>query len=230
MIKLINNSTNRKTGAIATTYRAGGRDVFSTCPNTCALKPVDKHGSNKIDQVYLKALKSAVVRGGVSWTYSHFKGLPVNKENETVINQSTDTIKEALESFNGGKETVYTAPASMTDKVDNIDGVKLVRCPAEYNDKINCRNCGSGKPLCARLNRSYIIKFVAHGNQKKKIGVKDFKGGCYANSGHTRFAWQDTQKRNASSYSDAERLTGWVKTLPHGTFIRHHIAGDIGNE
>jgi hypothetical protein len=64
MIKLINNSTNRKTGAIATTYRAGGRDVFSTCPNTCALKPIDKHGSNKIDQVYLKALKSAVVRGG----------------------------------------------------------------------------------------------------------------------------------------------------------------------
>jgi hypothetical protein len=77
--------------------------------------------------------------------------------------------------------------------------------------------------------RGYIIKFVAHGNQKKKIGVQDFKGGCYANSGHTRFAWQDTRKRNASSYSDAERLAGWVKTLPHGTFIRHHIAGDIGN-
>ena len=154
----------------------------------------------------------------------------MNKENETIINQSTDTIKDALESFKANKETVYTAPATMTDKVDNIDGVKLVRCPAEYNEKINCRNCGSGKPLCARLKRNYIIKFVAHGNQKKKIGVQDFKGGCYANSGHTRFAWQDTKKRNASSYSDAERLTGWVKTLPHGTFIRHHIAGDIGNE
>jgi len=230
MIKLINNSTNKKTGAIATTYRAGGRDVFSTCPNTCPLKPVEKHGSNKIDQVYLKALKKAVVRGGQSWTYSHFKDIPANNKNETVINQSTDTIKDALESYQAGKETVFTAPASMADKMDNLDGVRFVRCPAEYNEKMNCRNCGSGRPLCARLKRNYIIKFVAHGNQKKKIGVNGFKGGCYANSGHTRFAWQDTQKRNKSSYTDAERLAGWVKTLPHGTFIRHHIAGDIGHE
>ena len=114
----------------------------------------------------------------------------------------------------------------MTDKVDNIQGVKFVRCPSEYNEKIKCQNCGSGKPLCARINRDYIIKFVAHGSQKKKVGKKE-QGGCYAGQGFTRFAWQDTVNRKQDR-SDPEKLTNWVKTLPYGTFIRHHVAGDIG--
>ena len=227
MLKLINSSTNRKTGNIATTYRSGAT-MYGSCPKSCALNPNTKESAKGIDKKYLTALINAVVKNGLSWTYSHFdyKKLPRNKEKKTVINYSADTLIQALNSFNDKRDTVYTAPSTMTDKVDNIQGVKFVRCPSEYNEKIKCQNCGSGKPLCARINRDYIIKFVAHGSQKKKVGKKE-KGGCYAGQGFTRFAWQDTTKRKQDR-SDHEKLTAWVKTLPYGTFIRHHVAGDIG--
>ena len=170
--------------------------MYGSCPKSCALNPNTKDSAKGIDKKYLAALLNAVVKNGLSWTYSHFdfKKLPRNKKNKTVINYSADTLIQALNSFNDKRDTVYTAPETMTDKVDNIQGVRFVRCPAEYNEKIKCQNCGSGKPLCARINRDYIIKFVAHGSQKTKVGKKE-KGGCYAGQGFTRFAWQDTTKR-----------------------------------
>ena len=226
-LKLINQSTNRKTGGIATTYRAG-ENIYATCPATCSLNPDGDNSATEIDQEYLSALRNAVAKKGQAWTYSHFDHdkIPPNEENKTVINYSADTIIQALNSFNDGRETTYTAPFSMSDKVDNIQGVKFVKCPAEDNKKVTCQNCGSGRPLCARLNRDYIIKFVAHGSQKKKVGKKE-QGGCYSGQGFTRFAWQDTVTRKQDR-PDSEKLTNWVKTLPYGTFIRHHVAGDIG--
>jgi hypothetical protein len=79
--------------------------------------------------------------------------IPDNEEKKTVINNSADTVIQALNSFNSGRETTYTAPYTMTEKVDNIQGVRFVRCPAEENKKITCQNCGSGKPLCARAKK-----------------------------------------------------------------------------
>jgi len=226
-LKLVNLSSNRKTGAIATTYRAGA-SMYSTCPASCSLNPDVDNSSNKIDKEYLNALINAVPKRGKAWTYTHFdyKEIPINQENKTVINYSADTVVQALNSFNDGHETTYTAPSTMSDKVDNINGVKFVKCPAEDNKKITCQNCGSGEPLCARIKRNYIIKFVAHGSQKKKVG-KSEKGGCYAGQGFTRFAWLDTSKQKQDR-TDAVKLTQWVKTLPYGQFVRHHIAGDIG--
>ena len=226
-LKLINQSTNRKTGGIATTYRAG-ENIYSTCPATCSLNPDGDNSATEIDQEYLSALRNAVPKGGQAWTYSHFnyKDIPDNEEKKTVINNSADTIIQALNSFNDGRETTYTAPSSMSDKVDNIQGVRFVRCPAEENEKITCQNCGSGHPLCARLNRDYIIKFVAHGSQKKKVGSNE-KGGCYAGQGFTRFAWGSTAKQ-VQEVTDAVKILKWSKERPHGTKIRHHVAGDIG--
>ena len=226
-LKLINQSTNRKTGGIATTYRAG-ENIYATCPATCSLNPDGDNSATEIDQEYLSALRNAVPKGGQAWTYSHFnyKDIPDNEEKKTVINNSADTIIQALNSFNDGRETTYTAPSSMSDKVDNIQGVRFVRCPAEENEKITCQNCGSGRPLCARLNRDYIIKFVAHGSQKKKVGSNE-KGGCYAGQGFTRFAWGSTAKQ-VQEVTDAVKILKWSKERPHGTKIRHHVAGDIG--
>jgi len=227
-LKLINQSTNRKTGGIATTYRAG-ENIYATCPATCSLNPDgDNVSAKEIDQEYLSALRNAVPKGGQAWTYSHFnyKDIPDNEKKKTVINNSADTVIQALNSFNSGRETTYTAPASMNDKVDNIQGVKFVKCPAIDNKKVTCQNCGSGRPLCARLNRDYIIKFVAHGSQKKKVGT-DQKGGCYAGQGFTRFAWGNTAKQ-VQEVTDAVKILKWSKSRPYGTMIRHHVAGDIG--
>ena len=55
-LKLINQSTNRKTGGIATTYRAG-ETIYSTCPATCSLNPDGDNSAIEIDQEYLSALK-----------------------------------------------------------------------------------------------------------------------------------------------------------------------------
>jgi hypothetical protein len=104
-----------------------------------------------------------------------------------------------------------------------------VRCPEETNpDKISCMTCGSEKPLCARHDRDYVIGFTAHGNQKNKI-ERDEKGGCYADGGNTRIWWDETADQEQKE-TDAEVLRKFVKSLPPGTILRHHIAGDIGKE
>ena len=62
--------------------------------------------------------------------------------------------------------------------------------------------------------------------KKKKVGT-DQKGGCYAGQGFTVFSWKATAKQK-QEVSDAVKLSEWVKTLPNGSMIRHHVAGDIG--
>ena len=45
MLKTVKHSGNKKTGPIAVTYRAGGHNVFATCPATCALNPQGEHAA-----------------------------------------------------------------------------------------------------------------------------------------------------------------------------------------
>ena len=55
-------------------------------------------------------------------------------------------------------------------KSNNIDGNLFVTCPAVLQDKANCSNCGNGKPLCSRKDRTnYIIGFPSHGAKKKQL-------------------------------------------------------------
>ncbi len=70
-LKLINQSSNRKTGAIATTYRAGS-SMYGSCPASCSLNPDADNSATEIDQDYLMALRKAVPKKGTAWTYSHF--------------------------------------------------------------------------------------------------------------------------------------------------------------
>jgi hypothetical protein len=98
MLKTVKNSANKKTGPIAVTYRAGGHNVFGTCPKTCALNPQGDHAADLIDADYLQAVRQAVPRNGQAWTYSHFPAelLPVPAPGETVINASCDTMADAV--------------------------------------------------------------------------------------------------------------------------------------
>jgi len=98
MLKTVKHSGNKKTGPIAVTYRAGGHNVFSTCPKTCALNPQGQHAADLVDADYLAAVRQAVPRNGQAWTYSHFAAelLPVPAPGETVINASCDTMADAL--------------------------------------------------------------------------------------------------------------------------------------
>ena len=98
MLKTVNQSSNKKTGPIAVTYRSGTSDVFGTCPGTCSLLPAGKKGATEMDSEYLKAVLDSVPRGGVAWTYSHFPAdqLPYPEEGKTVINASCDSMESAV--------------------------------------------------------------------------------------------------------------------------------------
>lgn len=239
MLKTVKKSANKKLGGCAATYRAGEGSVYSTCPNTCELKPSGAVGSDRVDQAYLDALIGAVPEGGVSWTYSHFPlgSFPISQEGQTCINFSADNEASAVEAFLLGYPTVVVQPHSKSDKVDTLileeGSIRVVRCPAEYSDR-TCFDCGGsspfeGLPLCARPDRDYIIKFTAHGAQSMKIQARsegrDDKGGCYGNSGPVRLQWE---KSKGATGEDAETLLDFVRTLPPGTKLRHHVVGDIG--
>jgi hypothetical protein len=232
MLKTITKSSNKKLGGCAATYRSGLDNVYSTCPSTCVLKPPQNEGSQNINPSYLQALKEAVPQDGVAWTYTHFprqEELRTNPD-QTTINISTDTAHQATQSFNEGFPTVIVVPSTQTNKVDLLENIRFVRCPAEYQEHITCFNCGGDMPLCARQDRDYVIKFTAHGSQAKKISLRELEvnpvsGGCYGNGGPVRLQWEKTK---GTTWNDAELLTTFVSGLPAGTKLRHHVVGDIG--
>ena len=227
MLKTVPISSNRKTGPIAVTYRAGMHETYSTCPTTCALHPKSATGATLIDREYFDALRVAVPKRGVAWTYSHFDAalLPVPAKGETVINASCDTVAQALRAVSLGRPATYAAPADTAQQwPPRVEGVRFVRCPAELADKFTCDQCGNGRPLCARGERDYVVVFVAHGTGAKKVGTGT--GGCYAANGPTAIQWHGTKKTGA--VNDAQALRAFAASLPVGSKLRHHVAGDIG--
>lgn len=240
MIKTVAISQANKTAGIAITYRAGKKHIFDTCPASCELNASGRGcAPSEIDAEYLDAVLDSKPRGGHGFTYSHFNPLfwahklsPL----KTVINFSAASIKAAAASIASGVPAVAVVAADFWGKNGNAknttaDGVRGVRCPAEYNDGIGCVNCGGDKaPLCARLERDYFIVFTAHGAQKKAAGNPDDAGGCYAGNGRTLIHWRDTMAADDDGKTDGERLRDFVKTLPPRSIIRHHVAGDIGKE
>lgn len=106
-------------------------------------------------------------KGKKGFTYTHKKSnidalIDANKNGFT-INVSCDTNEEIKKYHALGLPVV--AISNNPDKVEFIDNIKMVRCPAEYSDKVNCVKC----QLCADNTRDYGIKFTPHGVLKKKI-------------------------------------------------------------
>jgi hypothetical protein len=247
MLKTTALSSAKKTAGCAVTYRAGSSEKFGTCPASCELNPEGRGcGEGQIDFDYLDAVLDAKPRGGFSFTYSHFHPLfwahKLSPE-KTVINYSAADPQAALVAYELGNAPVVTvvkpeywisAPAYEYElgvaglhKYRRVSGVRIVRCPEEYGAVGGCADCGGpAGPLCARLNRDFIIGFSAHGVSKKKAATDD-PGGCYAAGGNTALHWNATANQEQKE-TDAERLRAFVKTLPRGRTIRHHVAGDIG--
>lgn len=223
-LRTIASSSNSKTGAIATTYRAGSRSCFGTCPTNCELNP--GMGTENIDAAYMAAVYDAVPVNGIAFTYSHFdyKKLPVPMAGKTLFNYSADSIPAALEAAAHGVPTTVTVEQNAKLK-KKIDGVRFVTCPAETGG-VTCETCGNGAPLCAR-DRDYIIVFHAHGSARGKVGT-DERGGCYGAGGHVAIHWRGTVKMD--TVPDHEKVEQFARSLPTGAIIRHHVVGDIGEE
>jgi hypothetical protein len=237
MLKTVELSRAKKTAGIAVTYRAGKGDMFGTCPASCNLNDSGK-GAENVDNEYLDALLNAKPKKGFSFTYSHFDfNLWIDKARavgKTVINYSADSIDDALKSFglNIPTVTVVNQDKWRDCKAFHVgkkhfDTVPVIRCPAEYQN-MSCNDCGNGEPLCARMDRKFIIGFSAHGPNKRKAASKTEQGGCYGAQGNCRIWWNDTAASEQPDEADGEKLLRFVKSLPVRAIIRHHVAGDIG--
>lgn len=230
MLKTVAVSGNSKTGPVAVTYRSGEHETYGTCPRSCALHPKSETGTVQVDTEYMAAVESAVPRGGKAWTYSHFPAaaLPLPKPGKTVFNASCDSTAEAVLAVESGRPAVYAAPHDSADMWPRIiQGVRFVRCPAELADAFTCSQCGNGDPICARGDRDVVVVFVAHGTGKKRVGSGK-GGGCYAAGGPVSIQWHGTRKTGASN--DCQAVRDFARSLPRGSLLRHHVAGDIGRE
>lgn len=123
---------------------------------------------------------TAANKGRQGFTYTHYPvvGNKYAKHNSEVIeranrhgftiNLSGNNIGHAdeLKALNVGP-VVTILPLDAPNVQISPKGDKVVACPAEKSDKVNCANCG----LCALPNREYIIGFRAHGVSKKTVDL-----------------------------------------------------------
>lgn len=137
----------------------------------------DLNGSNNlIDTDALTQLVKAN-RGKRGFTYTHYPmadnmlnraAVGYANDNGFTINLSGNNIADAdeLKALNVGP-VVVMMPRDATKVTVTPAGNKVVICPAENTNKVNCSKCG----LCADAKRDYIIGFRAHGTAAKTVEV-----------------------------------------------------------
>lgn len=91
------------------------------------------------------------------------------------INASCETLTQARHALDNGLNAVITMPINSIKKVLKIGDVTIVRCPAEYNEKIQCANC----MLCAkdRTQNRVVVAFTAHGTRKNALSNRLLENG-----------------------------------------------------
>lgn len=134
-----------------------------------------REGSKKgdIDAFVLFAI-AAANHGRKGFTYTH-RQVYGNEHNQRVlaaanemmaINVSANSAREAATITKCyGLPTVCLLPKDEKRKSFDVDGVKVVTCPATIRDDVTCASCG----MCALGKREFIIGFPAHGARAKKV-------------------------------------------------------------
>ena len=118
-----------------------------------------------IDLEYLEELTDAAVEAGMLWIfgYSHVETLmPSDIPSRYVMNVSCETEEQVQDAIDRGFNAVIASHQYLHG--DTIAGRKIVQCPAERVDSINCGNCGgSAGPICGRKDRETVVLFSLHG-------------------------------------------------------------------
>lgn len=129
--------------------------------------------ANVIDTDALAQLVQAN-KGKRGFTYTHYPVLDNAQNMEAVkkanangftINLSGNDIEHADKLAATGLPTVVLMPRDAEKVTITPAGNKVVICPAESSDKVNCLKC----TLCQVADRDYIIGFRAHGTAAKTV-------------------------------------------------------------
>ena len=139
----------------------------------------DLNGVNdRIDTVALSQLIQAS-KGKRGFTYTHYPVIGqdnnINRSAVQTANLEGFTINLSGNDVNHADQlkALNIAPvvALMPRDAEKVSftpaGNKVVICPAENTDKVNCLTCG----LCAKGDRDYIIGFRAHGTAAKTVEI-----------------------------------------------------------
>jgi hypothetical protein len=103
-------------------------------------------------------------------SYLNVKGFQLAFSKGLNINISCESIQKAKKALNYGLNSVIVLPMGSINKVLKIDDLIIVRCPNEYNPKIQCINC----MLCSkdRVKKRVVVAFTAHSTTKKRLSEK----------------------------------------------------------
>lgn len=126
-----------------------------------------------IDGDKIKMLVTAN-KGKRGFTYTHYDpSIAENAELITFMNKngftcnlSADNAQEADDLLALNIAPVVAIIPMDSGKVNYTPkGNKIVTCPAQTIDNVTCMTCG----LCQKVDRDYIIGFMAHGARKKYV-------------------------------------------------------------
>jgi hypothetical protein len=123
-----------------------------------------------IDKEYLTSLTFAAIRAGMRWIfgYTHVETLtPADVPDRYVMNVSCETEEQVQDAIDRGFPAVIATHQYLHG--DIVAGRKIVQCPAERVDSVNCGNCGgSAGPICGRKDRETVVLFSLHGGGAAK--------------------------------------------------------------
>ncbi len=92
-------------------------------------------------------------------------------DNGVTINLSANNLEhaDALADLGIGPVVVVLPEDSPKRNIKTPAGRQVLVCPAELS-KLTCKTCGGSKgALCHRVDRDYIIGFIAHGAGAKRV-------------------------------------------------------------
>jgi hypothetical protein len=119
-----------------------------------------------------------VLQPHVAYGYTHkpmdlkdnSKAVKYCNDNGVCINLSANNVEHADELMKLKIAPVsITLPSDCKEKIYTPKRNRIIICPAVLNKDFHCNECGSGKPLCSRTDRNYIVGFPAHGNSIRKV-------------------------------------------------------------
>lgn len=138
--------------------------------------PTTNGNSESINLAMVKRLAQAN-RGRKGFTYTHKS--PMHEENDIAIKEANDlgftvnlsanSLAQADEYASLGIAPVVVTLTSDAPKISFTPaGRKVVVCPAQQIDELDCAKCG----LCQKADRAMIIGFRAHGVKKKALSLR----------------------------------------------------------